>query len=116
MAQREGAAMVMLMAPFFGATFRVDEDTVVEYFKRHRRGRDRRHIGDAPMSPTPLSGVLLARLANEIPQVEYVKVEMPQTADKLRALAPAAGASLPFSTAWKQSRSSRTWKLARREP
>jgi 4-hydroxy-tetrahydrodipicolinate synthase len=95
-AQREGAAMAMLMAPFFGATVRVDEDAVVEYFKRVTDGLEIDvMIQDAPMSPTPLSVALLARLAAEIPQVRYVKIEMPQTADKLRALAAAAGGKLP---------------------
>ncbi|MCH6472081.1 dihydrodipicolinate synthase family protein [Sinomonas terrae] len=95
-AQREGAAMAMLMAPFFGTTVRVDEDGVVEYFKRVTDGLAIDLMSqDAPMSPTPLPVGLLARLAAEIPQVRYVKIEMPQTADKLRALAAAAGGALP---------------------
>jgi dihydrodipicolinate synthase/N-acetylneuraminate lyase len=95
-AQELGAEMVMLMPPFFGATMRVDEDGVVEYFKRVADGLEIDiMIQDAPMSPTPLSVGLLARLAREIPQVNYAKIEMPQAADKLRALASAAGADLP---------------------
>jgi hypothetical protein len=38
------------------------------------------------VSPTRLSAALLAQLAREIPQVKYVKIETPQSADKLRAL------------------------------
>jgi len=95
-AQEQGASMVMLMAPFFGASMKVDEDGVVEYFKRVTDGLDIDvMIQDAPLSPTPLSVPLLARLAREIPQVRYVKIEMPQTADKLRSLIAAAGADLP---------------------
>ncbi|AMM31636.1 Dihydrodipicolinate synthetase family [Sinomonas atrocyanea] len=95
-AQREGAAMVMLMAPFFGATVKADEDAVVEYFKRVTDGLEIDvMIQDAPMSPTPLSVALLARLAAEIPQIRYAKIEMPQTADKIRALVSAAGENLP---------------------
>ncbi|MDQ1587264.1 MAG: 2-keto-3-deoxy-L-arabinonate dehydratase, partial [Microbacteriaceae bacterium] len=34
-------------------------------------------------------------LAREVPQIRYAKVEMPQTADKLRKLVAAAGDDLP---------------------
>lgn len=95
-AQELGAEMVMLMPPFFGATMKVDEDGVLEYFKRIADGLEIDiMIQDAPMSPTPLSVGLLARLATEIPQINYVKIEMPQAADKLRTLATAAGPNLP---------------------
>ncbi|GAA2201216.1 dihydrodipicolinate synthase family protein [Sinomonas flava] len=95
-AQELGAAMVMLMPPFFGATMKVDEDAVLEYFKRVADGVDIDiMIQDAPMSPTALSVGLLARIAREVPQVNYVKVEMPQAADKLRSLAATAGTDLP---------------------
>jgi dihydrodipicolinate synthase/N-acetylneuraminate lyase len=95
-AQELGAEMVMLMPPFFGATMKVDEDGVLEYFKRVADGLEIDiMIQDAPMSPTPLSVGLLARLAKEIPQINYVKIETPQAADKLRALATAAGPDLP---------------------
>lgn len=36
-----------------------------------------------------------SRIAREVPQVNYVKIEMPQAADKLRSLAAAAGPALP---------------------
>lgn len=95
-AQARGASLAMLMAPFFGTTVRATEDGVVEYFKRVADGLEiDLMIQDAPMSATPLPVTLLARLAREIPQVRYVKVEVPQTADKLRALSAAAGPSLP---------------------
>jgi dihydrodipicolinate synthase/N-acetylneuraminate lyase len=95
-AQELGAAMVMLMPPFFGATMKVDDEAVLEYFKRVADGMDIDiMIQDAPMSPTALSVGLLARIAREVPQVNYVKIEMPQAADKLRSLAAAAGTDLP---------------------
>jgi dihydrodipicolinate synthase/N-acetylneuraminate lyase len=95
-AQERGAAMVMLMPPFFGATMKVDDDGVVEYFKRVADGLEIDiMVQDAPMSPTALSVSLLARLAREVPQIRYAKVEMPQTADKLRRLIAAAGNDLP---------------------
>ena len=95
-AQELGASLVMLMPPFFGASMKVDDDAVLEYFRRVADGVDIDiMIQDAPMSPTVLSVPLLARLAREIPQVKYVKIEMPQAADKLRALIAAAGNDLP---------------------
>jgi dihydrodipicolinate synthase/N-acetylneuraminate lyase len=55
-------------------------------------------IQDAPMSGVHLSVEFLARMAREIPQVAYIKAEMPGAADKLRALIAAAGDALdgPF--------------------
>jgi 2-keto-3-deoxy-L-arabinonate dehydratase len=95
-ARRRGASLAMLMAPFFGTSVRATEDDVVEYFKRVAADEDLDlMIQDAPMSATPLPVALLARIASEVPQVRYVKVEVPQTATKLRALAAAAGDSLP---------------------
>lgn len=95
-AQELGASLVMLMPPFYGAGVAADEEAVLEYF---RTVTDGLHIDfmiqDAPVSPTRLSVTLLARLAREIPQLKYVKIEMPQTADKLRALISAAGDDLP---------------------
>lgn len=95
-AQELGASVVMLMPPFFGASMKVDDEAVLEYFRQVADGVDIDiMIQDAPMSPTVLSVPLLARLAKEIPQIKYVKIEMPQTADKLRALITAAGDDLP---------------------
>lgn len=95
-AQELGAEMVMLMPPFFGATMKVADEAVVEYFKRVADGLEIDiMIQDAPMSTTPLSVGLLARIAREIPQVNYAKIEVPQAADKLRALGAAAGPALP---------------------
>ena len=95
-AQELGASLVMLMPPFFGTSMKVDDDAVMDYFRRVADGVDIDiMIQDAPMSPTVLSVPLLARLAREIPQVKYVKIEMPQAADKLRALIAAAGDDLP---------------------
>lgn len=95
-AQEMGASLVMLMPPFFGATMKVDGDAVVEYFRRVSDGLEIDiMIQDAPMSPTSLSVPLLARLASEIPQIKYAKIETAQAADKLRALIAAAGNDLP---------------------
>ncbi len=95
-AQERGARMAMLMAPFFGTSVRASEEGVVEYFKRVAGDLEiDLMIQDAPMSATPLPVSLLARIAREVPQVRYVKVEVPQAAAKLRALKAMAGESLP---------------------
>jgi 2-keto-3-deoxy-L-arabinonate dehydratase len=95
-AQEMGASLLMLMPPFFGATMKADDEAVLEYFRRVSDGVEIDiMIQDAPMSPTALSVPLLARLAREIPQIKYVKIEMPQAADKLRAVIAAAGNDLP---------------------
>ncbi|SFT53537.1 dihydrodipicolinate synthase family protein [Arthrobacter sp. ov118] len=95
-AQELGASLVMLMPPFFGATMKVDDEAVLEYFRRVSDGVEIDiMIQDAPMSPTALSVPLLARLAREIPQIKYAKIETAQAADKLRALIAATGNDLP---------------------
>ena len=95
-AQAMGAAMVMIMPPFFGATLTVPGPAVIEYFKQVA---DAIHIPvmvqDAPLSSTPLPASLLIDLVRQVPQVQYVKIEVPQAADKLHALVSALGDRLP---------------------
>ena len=52
-------------------------------------------VQDAPLSATPLPAGLLIDLVRQVPQVRCAKIEVPQTADKLHALASALGDSLP---------------------
>ncbi|MCG5258811.1 dihydrodipicolinate synthase family protein [Cupriavidus gilardii] len=86
-AQQMGAAMVMVMPPYHGATFRVPEAQIQEFYARLSDG-----IGipimiqDAPASGTVLSAPFLARMAREIEQVAYFKIETPGAANKLREL------------------------------
>ncbi|MGN6483494.1 MAG: dihydrodipicolinate synthase family protein [Thermomicrobiales bacterium] len=95
-AQDEGAAMVMIMPPYHGATLRVEEGGLVDYFHAIAGAIDIPiMIQDAPMSGTPLSAAFLARLAEEIPHVQYVKVESANAAAKLRQMIALAGESLP---------------------
>ena len=94
-----GAAMVMLMPPYHGATLKGTEQGTYEQLAR---------VGDAAGIPimvqdAPLSGVnlsvpFLVKLAKEIEQVRYFKIETPMTADKLRALIKAGGDAIegPF--------------------
>lgn len=94
-AAERGAAMVMLMPPFFGATMSVGEDAVFEYFRRVVGDLDIDvMIQDAPMSPTKLSPSLIARIARAVPQVRYVKIETPQAAGTIEQLG-ALGDDLP---------------------
>ena len=51
--------------------------------------------GITPLSSTRLSAAQLAGLARELPAVQYVKVEMPGTAAKLRDVIALAGDALP---------------------
>jgi 4-hydroxy-tetrahydrodipicolinate synthase len=95
-AQDMGAAMVMIMPPFFGATLTVPGPAVIEYFKQVV---DAIHIPvmvqDAPLSSTPLPVSLLIDLVGQVPQVQYAKIEVPQAADKLHSLVSALGSRLP---------------------
>ena len=95
-AQDMGAAMVMLMPPFFGATITAAGPAVIEYFRQVADTADIPiMVQDAPLSPTPLPVSLLIDLVRAVPQVRYAKIEVPQAADKLHALAGALGDSLP---------------------
>ncbi|MDO8251474.1 MAG: dihydrodipicolinate synthase family protein [Rhodoferax sp.] len=86
-AQRAGAAMVMVMQPYHGATIRVPEEKTCEFFARLSDAIDIPiMIQDAPVSGTTLSAALLARMAQEIKQVCYFKIETPGAASKLREL------------------------------
>lgn len=94
-----GAAMVMLMPPYHGATLRADEAAVHEFFARVAEAVSIPiMVQDAPLSGVTLSVPLLARLARELDRVRYFKIEVPGTAAKLRALIEAGGKAVagPF--------------------
>jgi len=98
-AEAGGAAMLMLMPPYHGAALRADEAGVIEHFAAIAGAVSiPLMVQDAPLSGVVLSVPLLASMAREIPQVRYFKVEMPGTADKLRALIEAGGEAIvgPF--------------------
>ena len=82
-----GAGMLMLMPPYHGATLRADEKGVFEHFARVAEVVSIPiMVQDAPLSGVSLPVPFLARLAREVPQVRYFKIELPGTAAKLRAL------------------------------
>jgi len=91
-AQDLGAAMVMIMPPYHGATIRVGEAAIHEFFRRVSDAISIPiMIQDAPVSGTILSTPFLARMAREIENVSYFKIEVPQAAAKLRELIALGG-------------------------
>jgi 2-keto-3-deoxy-L-arabinonate dehydratase len=94
-AQRAGAAMVMAMPPYHGATLRVPEAGIFDFYRILSDAIDIPvMIQDAPVSGTPLSAAFLARMATEIAQVSYFKIETPGAASKLRELIRLGGAAI----------------------
>jgi dihydrodipicolinate synthase/N-acetylneuraminate lyase len=91
-AAANGAAMVMLMPPYHGASVRVGEAAILEQVRAVADAIDIPiMIQDAPMAGTPLSVGFLAQLAREVPQARYFKLENESPPDKLRALIAAGG-------------------------
>ena len=94
-----GARMLMLMPPYHGVSLRADETGIVEHYVRVAATAPIPiMVQDAPLSGVNLSVPLLARLAREVPQVRYFKIEVPGAAAKLRALIEAGGKTIsgPF--------------------
>lgn len=91
-AQEMGAAMVMMMPPYHGTGLRADPNGIFEHFIAVS---DKISIPimvqDAPLSGVDLPVTLLARMAREIENVSYFKIECPFAADKLAALIAEAG-------------------------
>ncbi|HQU70387.1 MAG TPA: dihydrodipicolinate synthase family protein [Albidovulum sp.] len=98
-AEALGASMVMMMPPYHGVGLVPAEQGIIEHF---------RAVSDAITIPimvqdAPLSGValpvpLLVRMAREIENLSYFKIEVPFAADKLAALIEAGGKDIigPF--------------------
>jgi dihydrodipicolinate synthase/N-acetylneuraminate lyase len=98
-AQQAGAAMVMLMPPFYGATLRPNEEGVFAHFAAVAAAIDIPiMVQDAPLSGVTLSAAALARLARENERVRYFKIEVPGAAAKLRELIRLGGEAIagPF--------------------
>jgi 2-keto-3-deoxy-L-arabinonate dehydratase len=94
-AEAAGAAMVMVMPPYHGATFRVPEPGIYEFY---RVVSDAINIPimiqDAPVAGTPLSVDFLARMAKELANIRYFKIEVPMAASKLRGLIEKGGTEI----------------------
>lgn len=91
-AQEQGAAMLMIMPPYHGATIRVSDEQVAGFFQRVSDAVDIPiMIQDAPVAGTPLPAAALARMAREIEHVAYFKIETAGAASKLRDLIALGG-------------------------
>lgn len=94
-AQAQGASMVMVMPPYHGATLRVSESGVYEFYARLSDALDIPvMIQDAPMAGTPLPAAFLARMAKELKQIRYFKIETAGAASKLRDLIALGGEAI----------------------
>jgi 4-hydroxy-tetrahydrodipicolinate synthase/2-keto-3-deoxy-L-arabinonate dehydratase len=94
-ARELGAAMLMVMPPYHGATFRVPEPGIYEFFAALSDAVDIPiMIQDAPAAGTPMSAAFLARMAREIEHVAYFKIETAGAATKLRELIRLGGAAV----------------------
>ena len=91
-AQDQGAAMVMVMPPYHGATIRATPSAIRSFFEQLSEAISIPiMIQDAPVSGTPLPAPFLAQLAREIEHVAYFKIESAQAASKLRELIELGG-------------------------
>lgn len=94
-AQDMGAAMVMVMPPYHGATFRVPEQQIFEFYAELSDAIDIPiMVQDAPASGTVLSPAFLARMAQEIEHLAYFKIETAGAASKLRELIRLGGIAI----------------------
>lgn len=91
-AQSLGASMVMMMPPYHGVGLVPAPQGVYEHFKA---ASDAINIPimvqDAPISGASLPVDFLVKMAREIENLSYFKIEVPFAADKLAALIEAGG-------------------------
>ena len=91
-AQSMGASMLMMMPPYHGTGLHPAPQGIFEHFEAVNRAITIPiMVQDAPLSGVALSVDLLARLASELENVSYFKIECPFAADKLASLIVAAG-------------------------
>lgn len=98
-AQSMGAAMIMMMPPYHGVGLVPGEVGLLEHFQAVSDAISIPiMVQDAPLSAVTLSVPLLVKMAREIENVSYFKMETPFAADKLAALIEAGGADIvgPF--------------------
>ena len=82
-----GASMLMMMPPYHGTGLRADENSVIEHFKLVGAASGIPiMLQDAPLSGVQLTVAQIIRMAQEVPELRYFKIETPQTAAKLRGL------------------------------
>lgn len=87
-----GADMLMMMPPYHGTGLRADDAGILEHFSAVSDAISIPiMVQDAPLSGVTLPVPLLVRMAREIENVSYFKIECPFAADKLAALIEAGG-------------------------
>ena len=94
-----GAAAVMLMPPYHGATVRPGDQGVRAYFENVASAVDLPIIiQDSPVSGTHLSVETLHHLTEAVPSIGYLKLETPDATTKLMELIALRGSGLigPF--------------------
>ena len=92
LSQSMGAAMVMMMPPYHGVGLVPAEAGVYEHFQAVNDAISIPiMVQDAPLSGVSLSVPLLVRMAKELENVSYFKIETPFAADKLAALIAEGG-------------------------
>ena len=89
-AQDEGGDALMVLPPFY---LKTDAEGLMYYFDAISRAVSIPiMVQDAPlMTQVPMPATLLARMAREIEQVQYAKVEAPPTSPKVSAVVKAGG-------------------------
>jgi 2-keto-3-deoxy-L-arabinonate dehydratase len=98
-AQSMGASMIMMMPPYHGVGLVPGDAGLLEHFQAVSDAISIPiMVQDAPLSGVTLSVPLLVKMAQEIENVSYFKMETPFAADKLAALIEAGGADIvgPF--------------------
>lgn len=91
-AEALGASMVMMMPPYHGVGLTADETGMMEHFHAVSDAISIPiMVQDAPLSGVKLSVPFLVKMAREIENVSYFKMETPFAADKLAALIKAGG-------------------------
>lgn len=98
-AEAQGAAMVMMMPPYHGVGLVPAPQGIYEHFQAVSDAISIPiMVQDAPLSGAPLPVDLLVRMASELENVSYFKIEVPFAADKLAALIEAGGGHIvgPF--------------------
>ena len=91
-AESMGASMVMMMPPYHGVGLVPAPQGIYEHFKVVNDAISIPiMVQDAPLSGAPLPVDLLVKMARELENVSYFKIEVPFAADKLAALIEAGG-------------------------
>ncbi|WP_425099300.1 dihydrodipicolinate synthase family protein [Tropicibacter sp. S64] len=91
-AQDLGASMVMMMPPYHGVGLVPGPEGIYEHFQMVSDAIDIPiMVQDAPLSGVSLPVPLLVKMAKEIENVSYFKIETPFAADKLAALIEEGG-------------------------